>query len=57
LHNAFTNTMLGASADDQIEATQNTKSEDLIYFGVTLFGDSHKLAELTRKFSLFNISG
>jgi Protein of unknown function (DUF2000) len=53
LHNVFTNTMLGASAIDQMEATKNTKPEDLIYFGVTLFGDSHKLAELTRKFSLF----
>jgi hypothetical protein len=54
LHNVFTGSMLGASAIDQIENTKNTKSEDLIYFGIALFGDSQKLAELTRKFSLFS---
>jgi hypothetical protein len=31
LHNVFTNMMLGASAIDQIEATKNTKPEDLTY--------------------------
>jgi Protein of unknown function (DUF2000) len=47
--------MIGASAIEQIENTKNAKAEDLIYFGITLFGDSQKLAELTRKFSLFSI--
>jgi Protein of unknown function (DUF2000) len=55
LHNVFANSMLGASAIEQLEATKSTKSEDLIYFGITLFGDSQKLAELTRKFSLFSV--
>jgi hypothetical protein len=55
LHNVFTDSMLGASAIKQLEATKSTKSEDLIYFGITLFGDSQKLAELTHKFSLFSI--
>ncbi len=54
IHNVFTNSMLGTSAIEQIENTKNTKSEDLIYFGIALFGDSQQLAELTRKFSLFS---
>jgi hypothetical protein len=55
LHNVFTDSMLGASAIKQLEATKSSKSEDLIYFGITLFGNSQKLAELTHKFSLFSI--
>jgi hypothetical protein len=54
LHNVFTDSMLGASAIEQIENTKNTKPEDLIYFGIVLFGDSQKLAKLTHKFSLFS---
>jgi hypothetical protein len=37
------------------EPNHRRRSEDLIYFGITLFGDSQKLAKLTRKFSLFSI--
>jgi hypothetical protein len=55
LHNIFTESMLGNSASEQVNATKNTKSDDLNYFGITLFGDSQKLTELTRKFSLFSI--
>jgi len=30
-----------------------TKEEDLVYFGIVLFGDWNKLTELTKKFSLY----
>jgi hypothetical protein len=54
-HNVFTDSMLGNSAIDQIEATKNTNPQDLIYFCVVLFGKSDRLATLTRKFSLFSV--
>jgi hypothetical protein len=55
LHNVFTDSMLGASAIEQINNTKIIKPEDLIYFGITLFGASQELADLTRKFSLFSL--
>jgi hypothetical protein len=53
LHNVFTDSMLGASASEQMQATKNTKTDELTYFGVALFGAAEQLAALTRKFSLF----
>lgn len=53
LHNVFTDSMLGASSVEQIQNTQNTKTDELIYFSVVLFGPAAHLATLTRKFSLF----
>lgn len=53
LHNVFTDSMLASSAIEQLENTKNTKTEDLIYLGVVLFGSTEKLETLTRKFSIF----
>jgi hypothetical protein len=53
LHNVFTDTMLRASASEQMQATKNTGTDELTYFGVALFGEAEQLALLTRKFSLF----
>jgi len=53
LHNVFTETMLGASAAEQMQQTLAANPEDLIYFCIVLFGASEELAPLTRKFSLF----
>lgn len=53
LHNAFTETMLGVSAVEQINSTKNTNSDELTYFGILLFGSADQLTTLTRKFSLF----
>lgn len=53
LHNVFTDSMLGASADEQMANTKNTDTENLNYFCVALFGASDRLATMTRKFSLF----
>lgn len=38
---------------EQIERTKQTKEEELVYFGIVLFGDWDKVSELTRKFSLW----
>ncbi|NEU79882.1 DUF2000 domain-containing protein [Nostoc sp. UIC 10630] len=53
LHNVFTDSMLGASAIEQMDNTKNINTGDLTYFCVVLFGASDQLAALTRKFSLF----
>lgn len=48
----FTDTMTVGTYQEQIERTKQTKAEDLIYYGIVLFGDWDKVTELTRKFSL-----
>jgi hypothetical protein len=53
LHNAFTESMLASSAVEQVENTKNIQTDDLIYLGIVLFGQSEKLEALTRKFSIF----
>lgn len=53
IHNIFTDSMLGASATEQMQNTKNTKTDELTYFSVVLFGMAEQLAPLTRKFSLF----
>ncbi len=49
----FTDTMTVGTYQEQLERTKNTKGEDLIYYGIVLFGDWQKVSELTRKFSLW----
>jgi len=49
----FTNTMTIGTYVEQIERTKQTKEEELIYYGIVLFGDWNKTSELTRKFSLW----
>lgn len=49
----FTNTMTIGTYLEQIERTKQTKEEELIYYGIVLFGDWQKVSELTRKFSLW----
>lgn len=53
IHNVFADSMLGASALEQMQNTKTAKTNDLTYFGVILFGSDEKLTPLTRKFSLF----
>ena len=49
----FTQSMTIGTYLEQIERTKQTKEEDLIYYGIVLFGDWDKVSELTRKFSLW----
>jgi hypothetical protein len=53
LYNDFTASMLGASAQDQLDATKSSAEKDLEYFGICLFGPAEKLNPMTKKFSLF----
>jgi hypothetical protein len=54
IHNVFTDSMLGASAEEQMSNTKNTPVDDLTYFLIAMFGKAEVLAPLTKKFSLFN---
>lgn len=49
----FTNTMTIGTYVEQIERTKQSKDEDLVYYGIVLFGEWNKVSELTRKFSLW----
>ena len=49
----FTDTMTIGTYLEQIERTKQTKEENLVYYGIVLFGDWAKVSELTRKFSLW----
>jgi hypothetical protein len=49
----FTHTMTIGTYIEQLEKTKETRDEDLIYYGIVLFGDWQKVSELTRKFSLW----
>ena len=49
----FTDTMTIGTYQEQIEKTKKTKEEELIYYGIVLFGDWEKVSELTKKFSLW----
>ena len=52
--NVFTDTMFGASAEDQLQRTRGTKEAELDYIAIGLFGPSVDLDKMTRKFSLYN---
>lgn len=51
--NDFTDTMTTGTYKEQIERTSQVQDENLIYYGIVLFGDWDKVTELTRKFSLW----
>lgn len=49
----FTSTMTIGTSQQQLDATETTKEEDLEYYGICLFGRTTELKEITAKFSLF----
>lgn len=53
LFNDFTDTMTIGTYQEQIKKTAQTKEENLIYYGIVLFGDWQKVTELTKKCSLW----
>ncbi|KTC82310.1 hypothetical protein Lche_0574 [Legionella cherrii] len=53
LFNDFTDTMTVGTYQEQIERTAQVKDNDLIYYGIVLFGDWDVVTELTRKCSLW----
>lgn len=52
-YSAFTNTMTEGTWKDQEERTLGTKEEEIIYYGLILFGPHDTVRELTRKLSLY----
>ena len=53
MFNDFTDTMTVGTYQEQIERTKLVKDENLIYYGIVLFGDWDKVSELTKKCSLW----
>lgn len=53
LYNDFTDSMLGFSAENQLQQTLSKKEMDLEYFAIVLFGEAETLNALTKKFSLY----
>ena len=53
LFNDFTDTMTVGTYQEQIERTAQVKENELIYYGIVLFGDWDIVTELTRKCSLW----
>lgn len=53
MFNDFTDTMTIGTYKEQIAKTLITKDENLIYYGIVLFGDWDKVTELTKKCSLW----
>jgi hypothetical protein len=49
----FTDTMTVGTYVEQIERTKQTKEENLIYYGILLFGEWELVSQLTKKFSLW----
>ena len=49
----FTDTMIGVSAEDQLQKTRARREADLEYFGICTFGPTTLLAPITKRFSLF----
>ncbi|MBN8828767.1 MAG: DUF2000 domain-containing protein [Sphingobacteriia bacterium] len=52
-HRAFLDTMIAGTFVQQIERTAETNQENLVFFGLNLFGDWSKVSELTKKLSLY----
>ncbi|MBA2653281.1 MAG: DUF2000 domain-containing protein [Tatlockia sp.] len=53
LLNDFTDTMTLGTYKEQIERTLQTNEENLVYYGIVLFGDWSIVSELTKKCSLW----
>ncbi len=53
IFNDFTDTMTIGTYQEQLEKTAKTNPEELVYFGIVLFGPWAEVTELTRKFSLW----
>lgn len=50
---AFTNTMTEGTWEDQEKRTLGSKEEEIVYYGLVLFGPDEIVKELTKKLSLF----
>lgn len=51
--NFFTETMMGISAESQMESTFRSEISELDFIGVALFGRTSELKDVTKKFSVY----
>lgn len=49
----FLNTMIGDDYQEQLDETEATEEEGLIYYGAVLFGSSEEVQQLTKRLSLY----
>lgn len=49
----YLETMTEGSFVEQLARTKQTSEENLVYFGIVLFGEWNKVSDLTKKFSLW----
>lgn len=49
----FTDAMTIGTWQEQLSRSQQTKVDDLAFYGIVLFGDAKTITELTKKFSLW----
>lgn len=52
-YSAFTHTMTQGTWEEQKVRTLATKPEELIFYGIVLFGPKEKVTEMTKKLSLW----
>lgn len=52
---AFTESMTGGTWEEQSEKTREANLENHEFYGIVMLGDSDKITELTKKFSLWKI--
>jgi hypothetical protein len=52
-YSVFTNTMTEGTWEDQKARTLATKPEEIIYFGIVLYGPKEIVTEMTKKLSLW----
>lgn len=52
-YSVFTNTMTEGTWEDQEARTLNTKPEEIVYYGIVLFGPKEIVTKMTKKLSLF----
>jgi hypothetical protein len=52
-YGTFLNTMTGGTYQEQLSRTAETSEDNLIFYGVALFGELEKVTEITKKLSLY----
>jgi len=52
-YSVFTNTMTEGTWEDQAARTQVAKPEDIVFYGIVLYGPKDIVTEMTRKLSLW----
>lgn len=52
-YNVFTNTMTEGTWQDQQARTLASKHEEVVFYGIVLFGPKEKVTEITKKLSLW----